>query len=65
MDLSIKKVSIKTRRSSAPFIILMLTLDSRIHSREDSSLSIKTCRFVRRKSHDILLHSQVLSIYIP
>ena len=35
-----KKVSIKTRRSSAPFIILMLTLDSHVHRWEDTSLSI-------------------------
>jgi len=42
MDLSIKKVSIKTRRSSAPFIILMLTLDSHVHRWEDTSLSIVT-----------------------
>jgi len=40
MDLSIKKVSIKTRRRFTPFIILMLTLDSHVHRWEDTSLSI-------------------------
>jgi len=40
MNLSIKKVSIKTRRGTAPFIILMLTLDPHVHRWEDTSLSI-------------------------
>ncbi len=48
------------------YVCLEPTLVSRIHRREDGSLSInETYRFVRQKNHDILLRIQVLSISFP